>query len=146
MASQLDREEQLNLINSLMRLTATGKIDWQRPRGLAPSDRRTAQTEDKQLGFIIQSVDGDGERPYKLEVFVSDETETGRLAPFATVRMTAVDEGGDVEINGMLVELYDLVHRRSTREDKMTRKLFKLLNDLDEKGGENSLLAKVPHN
>ncbi len=131
MADQVfSRDEQVALLNRLLRLSSARKLNW-RPTGGESSDRRTTLVNDEKFGFAVQSIDGDGERPYRLEVWRKNE-KSEDLERFTTVSMVAIDQGGDSEINDLLVDLYNAAHQRSASEEEIVAEIFGMLDAIDE--------------
>jgi hypothetical protein len=118
-------EEQLRLLKSLIELTKSGQVEWQRSDNPLFADRRNLRSG--AFRFSVESTDHDGEPPYGLTVLV--DTESGRIE-MANIVMTPTDEGGTPEVNSMLRELYELAHRRQPREEEMVRGLFEQLNQI----------------
>lgn len=122
-------EEELNILKMLRQLTEAGKIEWLRGENNVRPDRRTTATPDRSFGFVIQSFDQDGERPYELIVLRS---LGGRTKAIADIKMVAADEGGNAEINSLLEDLYEKAHQRQPSEEVLVKDLFDTLNRLGQ--------------
>ena len=120
----LEHSEQLKIVNTLGRLTASDRITW-RPDG---SD--VSVTELANHSYRLFSVDADGEAPYGLTVSRREKVgPTVSYKPVAEIVMhPASDPKANAEINASLRDLYEDAYRKSRRD---ALKIDEFLEELD---------------
>lgn len=130
----LDSSEKTRLLDSLRKMTQSGKVVWKDASleaadpwddGYKRNDVFTASIEGG-FRFLLSSIDRDGVAPYKLDIYKRDAA-----GPVATIEMTPMDEGGDEYINEHVNVLYTEVYRRIRRPDEAIRKLFEVIDQID---------------
>lgn len=121
---ELNRTEKLRLLNGIRNLTLSGTIAWRRLKD-GPEYVRYANMADYIL--TISSVDDDGVAPIKLVI----QKVASRDEPLATLRMMPLDEGGDAEVNHLILELYNEAIHRSRKKADDFKQLFSTLESLE---------------
>ncbi len=120
-ADVLTRDEQLDLVNRLIRLTERHAIDWQNVQSAGFAYWASLS----QHSYRIESVDDDGVAPYRLTV----DTRGGRT--LAVVEMRPPTMSGQEVVNNAVRDLYELVHRFVSRSERDIKMLFEDLDDVE---------------
>lgn len=130
LADVLDVPEQLQILESLTRLTASGTLSW----GAGNGDTSVATAGDHR--YRLSSVDKDGEPPYRLSIErrmrIRPESKAFHFELVASIVMRGVGgPNSDQKVNALMRNLFESAYRQSRRKSIKFEEILRDLSDVE---------------